>query len=112
MKRVQLILTALLLIIATSTIAQSTVPNVLNYKNLKSKGPIISDDKISGYYLFYFKEKNDKKNSSYEIALFDDNYNSAKNFEITRPKNTYLVEMVYNGEVFMLFFYEPKNDHL
>ena len=43
--------------------------------------------------------------------MFDDNYNPSSKFEIVRPKNSYLVEMVYNGSVFMLHFYDPKTGY-
>jgi hypothetical protein len=104
----KLVLIAILLLLGTNLMAQSSVPNVLNYKSVKSSGAIVSNEKVSGYYMFYFKEKNDKKTSTYEVILFDDNYNSVRNFEITRPSRTSLVEIVYNGDVFMLFYYDAK----
>ena len=104
----KLVLIAVLLIAGTNLMAQANVPNVLNYKSVKSSGAIISNEKVSGYYMFYFKEKNDRKTSTYEVILFDDNYNAVRNFEITRPIRTSLVEVVYNGEVFMLFYYDAK----
>lgn len=86
-----------------------TIDNVLNLRSAKSSGEIIKNKKIVGYYVFFFKEKVDKKNSAYEVQTFDDNYNPVKSFEITRPKNTMFVEMVFNGTVFMFHFYDKKS---
>ena len=47
----------------------------------------------------------------YEIEMFDDNYNPSSKFEIVRPKNSILLEMVYNGSVFMLHFYDSKTGY-
>jgi len=109
MKKV--VLAAFLLILGTNLIAQSSIPNILNFKSIKSSGTIMSNEKLVGYYMFYFKEKNNKKTSTYEVALFDDNYNKVRDFEVTKPKRTSLIEIVYNNEVFMLFFYNPKTGY-
>jgi len=107
----KIVLMSFLLVLGTNLIAQTSIPNVLNYKSIKSSGAIISEDKLAGYYMFYFKEKKDKKNSTYEVALFDDDYNKVRDFEVTKPKNTYLIEIVYNNEVFMLYFYNGKTGY-
>lgn len=102
----------LALLMAGVTFGQSaSITNVLNLKSIKQRGEIIENDKLVGYFVFYFKEKNDSKTSTYEVELFDDNYNSVKSFEITRPKNSLLMETVYNGKVFLLFFYDSKSGY-
>ncbi|MDH4472427.1 MAG: hypothetical protein QE487_07445 [Fluviicola sp.] len=112
MRKIKSVLTlATLLLAFTFHAQQHSVSNVLNLKSAKQSGTIIEDSKIVGYFIFYFKEKQDKKTSTYEIELFDDNYNSLKSFEVTRPKNTYMLEMVFNGEVFMLHFYDAKTGY-
>jgi hypothetical protein len=109
MKKAKMLLCLLFLGLSLAGNAQTaTIPNVLNFKSTKSSGEIFENEKLVGYYVFYFKEKADKKNSIYEIEILDDNFNSMKSFEITRPKKTYLVESVFNGEVFMFFFYDVK----
>lgn len=101
----------LLLGVTPSWAQKATVNDVFQFRNSKQTGTIIDKDKIVGYFVFYFKEKVDKKNSSYEIEIFDDNYTSLKTFEIVRPKNSYLAEVVFNGEVFMLHFYDRKTGY-
>lgn len=95
----------------TASAQEHTISNVLNLKSAKQSGSIIENGKLVGYFIFYFKEKQDKKISSYEIEIFDDNYNQLKNFEVVRSKNTYLLEMVFNGEVFVLHFYDGKEGY-
>lgn len=111
MKKTSLLSLCLFLTLSLNLVSQTTIPNVLNFKSKKQSGEIIENNKIVGYFVFYFKEKTDKNNSAYEIELFDDNYNSVKSFEIVRPKKTLLFEMVYNGEVFLFFFYDKKTGY-
>ncbi len=63
-----------------------TIDNVLNLRSAKSSGEIIKNKKIVGYYVFFFKEKVDKKNSAYEVQTFDDNYNPRKIIRNYTPK--------------------------
>lgn len=112
MKNVKLLFFLAIMSIGYGTIAQQTsIPNVLKIRSIKSKGAIVENNKLVGYYLFFFKEKNDRKTSTYELVMYDDNYNQTSSFELTRPKNSYLMETVYNGNVFMLFFYNQKTGY-
>jgi len=103
-----LLLVTLLLSILTVDAQEASVPDVLNFRITKNSGEIVQNGKIVGYYVFYLKEKLDKKNNAYEIEIFDDNYNSTTTIEIVRSKYATLLEMVYNGEAFMLHFYDTK----
>ena len=77
----KLSLSLLFIIIGLNVFSQSTsIPNVLNLRSAKNSGKILENDKIVGYYVFYFKEKNDKKTSTYEVSIFDDNFKLKKNF--------------------------------
>ena len=106
-----MLLFAFLMSVLTVNAQDASVENVLNLRTAKHSGQIIENNKLVGYFIFYTKEKIDKDNTAYEIEMFDDNYNPSSKFEIVRPKNSYLVEMVYNGSVFMLHFYDPKTGY-
>ncbi|UKN03631.1 hypothetical protein K6119_08910 [Paracrocinitomix mangrovi] len=112
-KVINLVLIALIIgVTSQKALAQNaSIPNVMDIKNRRQSGAILEENKLVGYYVFYFKEKQDKKNNAYEIEIFDDNYNSVKSFEMIRPKGSYLLEMVYNGKVFMMFFYDRKEGY-
>ena len=75
-------LTSLLVLMSIfSMFAQNkSVPNVLNFKSAKDAGEIIENNKLVGYYIFYLKEKVDKKTSAYEVEIYDDNYNIKKRY--------------------------------
>lgn len=103
-----LLLSIFLLGALKSSAQQASVPDVIDFRSQQNSGEIIQNGKIAGYYVFYLKEKLDKKNNAYEIELFDDNFNSTKTIEIVRSKYSTLLEMVYNGQAFMLHFYDPK----
>lgn len=108
MKKVNLVLFSLLFSMLTLNAQEASVPNVLNIKSAQQSGEIMENRKIVGYYIFYLKEKVDKKNNAYVIDLFDDNYNKTKSIDITRPKSSILVQLAYNGEVFLLHFFDNK----
>lgn len=108
MSKIKSIIAALLLGITTLNAQQAAIPNVLNFRSARGSGEIFEKDKLVGYYVFYEKEKVDKKNMAYEVKLFDDNYNAQKSFEVVRPTSTILLEMVFNGEAFMIHFYDKK----
>lgn len=108
MNKIKSIIAAMLLGVTTLNAQQASIPNVLNFKSAQSSGEIFEKDKLVGYYVFYNKEKVDKKNTAYEIKLFDDNYNPQKSFEVVRPASTMLLEMVFNGEAFLIHFYDKK----
>lgn len=109
MKSLKISLFAIFLFIGIIANSQTTtVENVLDIKSTKSTGAIIENQKLVGYYAFFFKEKVDKKNSTYQINLYDDNYTLKKSFEITRPKNSIMFENVYNGTCFLLGFFDYK----
>jgi len=103
------IASALMILFAIESNGQSTtIENVLDIKSKRQTGAIIEEGNIIGYYVFYFKEKEDRKNSTYEIEIFDNNYNSLRTTEITRPKKTILREVTFNGEAFVMEFFDSK----
>ncbi|MEO9258609.1 MAG: DUF6770 family protein, partial [Crocinitomicaceae bacterium] len=106
MRIIKTIIVALLLGNTAVNAQQATIPNVLGLRTAKSSGTIKENGKLVGYYVFYQKERQDKKTNAYEVKIFDDNYNALKSFEITRPNSTILIEMEYNGEAFLLHFYD------
>lgn len=112
MKKSLIFLLTIMLGLAYNGNSQSTsIPNVLDIKSAKQTGVIYENNKMVGYFIFYFKEKTDKKTSAYEIQIFDDNYNAVKSFEVIRPADSYMMEMVYNGKAFMVFFYDRKTGY-
>lgn len=111
MKNLKMVLFALLMSVFSVNAQEASVENVLNLRTAKHSGQIIENNKLVGYFIFFTKEKVDKNNTAYEIEMFDDNYNPSSKFEIVRPKNSILLEMVYNGSVFMLHFYDSKTGY-
>jgi hypothetical protein len=108
MKTIKHIVIALVLLTQVIYAQEASVENVLNLKSARNSGVIIENKKIVGYYIFFLKEKKDSKNSVYEVNVFDDNYNPVSDFEIVKSKDVQLVEMVFNGSVFLLHFLDSK----
>ena len=56
-KTKHILLTAMLFISCSLFAQQSTISNILNIKYLKQSGVIVENEKLAGYFMFYFKEK-------------------------------------------------------
>lgn len=72
---------------------------------LRKSGPIISNEEIKGYYLFYQTDKIDRKTNEYTLQILDDNLNKVKDIEFTDSKNVFLKEGSFNGTDLMFVFY-------
>jgi hypothetical protein len=108
MKSIKLFVFSLLLFVGVAVQSQTTIENVLDIKYAKQSGAIYEEEKIIGYYTFFFKEKSDKKNSVYEVSVYDDNYVLKKSFEIKRAKNTFLANTQFNGTTFLFEFIDQE----
>lgn len=75
----------------------------------RSMGPIIKDEAIKGYYVFYPEEKIDRKTIAFKISLLDDNLNPTAEFDLIRPKKYILLESSFNSNAFVFNFYDPKS---
>jgi hypothetical protein len=72
---------------------------------LRNSGPIIFQEEIKGYFLFYQSDKVDKKTNEYTLQILDDNVNKVKEIRFTDAKNINLLESAYNGSDIMFMFY-------
>jgi hypothetical protein len=77
--------------------------------NIRSTGPIIQNEQIKGYYLFYLVEKQDKKNYNYLLSIYDENLREINSVTLTRPRTFFLIEGGFNGEAFGFLFYDTKS---
>lgn len=102
-----LLLLISLLILQQSVLAQSKM-SIDNIKSVyvRNSGPIIANEEIKGYFVFYQSDKIDKHTNEYTLQILDENVNKVKNFKFTDSKNIVLVESSYNGSDIMFMFYD------
>jgi hypothetical protein len=98
----------LLMVVAIMTNAQSVEFEDLKRFSPRSFGEIINDNTVQGYFYLEKLEKVSKKEAVFQITLMDDKLAETTSFEIRRPKKTYLLETVFNNEVFVFHFYDAK----
>jgi hypothetical protein len=84
----------------------------INSVHLRNSGPIIADEEIKGYYLFYQSDKIDKHTNEYTLQILDENLNKVKNIKFTDSKNIALIESSYNGSDIMFMFYDNDNEQM
>ena len=98
----------ILLFLPIVSFSQSaSMENVLRY-TLRGSGTILHGDELQGYWTFFVKEKEDRKNYSYEVLFHDNNLKEVASFHVVKPKETRLLEIVSNDNAFMMTFYEKK----
>ena len=102
----------LALILSTGTFATAqdiSVTDVI-FKKLRGTGPIINQNEVQGYYLFYKLNKVDRKTNTYLLKILDNNLNEVSKKTMTGEKTLNLHEVAYNGSSIMLKFFnsDPK----
>ena len=85
-----------------------SIENVYSAK-LKNSGPIISNNEIKGYFLFYQSDKINRSTNEYTLQILDENINKLKDIKFTDDKNTNLLEAAFNGEDLMFEFINKKD---
>lgn len=98
-----LLMMVLFLATLQSQAQTALIENVMSLR-LQSTGYIIGAEGLAGYYSFYKFDKVSKTENSYILTLHDNSLNLIKNITINRPKNDQMVEIVYNGENFLIAF--------
>jgi len=94
------------------TIAQNkTLSDVLSI-NLRSLGPILENNAVKGYYMFYKVDKKDRKTNNYLLKILDQDLNEVSSKRISGSRYLNLIGGMYNGENVLLKFSDPKEKKL
>jgi hypothetical protein len=81
-----------------------SLDNVVSVQ-LRNAGPIIANEEIKGYFLFYQSDKINKTTNEYTLQVMDENVNKVKDIKLTDSKNLFLIESSFNGNDIMFMFY-------
>ena len=99
------------LLAGAATAQERIFENVLRSRS-RGSGVIMKSDELAGYYSFYEVDKVDSKNRAFRMALIDNNLGEVGEVKLVRPKNSYMMENVFNGKAFMFLFLNEKNVEL
>ena len=102
-------LLAALLLAGTSAFSQTQT--LEGFTSISSNGinPIINNNEVKGYSLFYKGDKADRKNSNYGLKIYDENLKMVKEINLVKPKDDYvLVNNVFNDNALGFLFYNFK----
>lgn len=92
--------------------AQNLSFNDVLQLRLRNSGPIVENDNVVGYYFFYYVDRKDAKNNNYILKVVDENLESVFSKRIVRSKDMSLLDVVYNGKVFLLNFLDKSEKGL
>jgi len=101
-------LLVLSILACTNLNAQSSSFNDIKKVKLRNMGPIIKDNVVQGYYMFYLYDKVSKGNRMYKLQLLDANLDKIATKTITAGKYLILQSASYNNEEIMLKFLDVK----
>jgi hypothetical protein len=79
---------------------------------LRNSGPIMAQEEIKGYFLFYQSDKIDKRTNEYTLQILDDNLNKVKDIKFTDSRTINLLESSYNGSEILFMFYDSDQKML
>ena len=117
MNRTRKSILALAILVSVASHAQeATIENVLRSRS-RGSGTIMKNNELAGYWNFYQVDREDSKNNSFRMAMFDNNLASAGEIKITRPKASYLMENAFmflylNGKEIEMETYDAKGAKL
>ncbi len=77
---------------------------------LRNSGPIIKNNEIKGYYLFYKEDRIARGEFAYQLHILDADLNMVAEKQVIGPRSFILSEGSFNGNSIMLKFYDFKND--
>jgi len=91
--------------------AFSQTQTLEGFKSISKKSitPIINNNEVMGYTLFFEADKADRKNTNYGLAIYDQDLKKVKEINLIKPKDDYmLVNNVYNDVAIAFMFYNFK----
>lgn len=98
-----------LLLAGTTAFSQTQTLEGFSSISGRSITPIINNNEVKGYTLFYKGDKADRKNSNYGLSIFDENLKKVKEISLVKPKDNYmLVNNVFNDQALGFMFYNFK----
>ena len=107
MFNVRLLILCFMLPVLAQAQSKLSIENVYSAK-LKNSGPIISNNEVKGYFLFYQSDKIDRHTNEYTLQILDENINKIKDIKFTDDKNINLIEAAFNGDDLMFEFINTK----
>ncbi|MDX2003140.1 MAG: DUF6770 family protein [Chitinophagales bacterium] len=76
--------------------------------SLRNSGPIIQDNQVRGYYMFYYVDRVDRKTNAYKLSILDENLKEIASKNLEESKTTILQEGAFDGESILLYFYDTR----
>ena len=97
----------LVLSMDTTSAQKVSFDDVVKVK-LNNSGTIIENQRVVGYYYFYFLDKKDAKNNLYLLNVVDENLGEVFSKQIAQSRTKVLLDVVYNGNAFLLSFVDTR----
>ncbi len=111
MKKTILLCAMFLLVLATAKTQNLTKLGVSTVK-VKDFGTIMMDEQVRGYYYLYLTDLKNQKNNNYLFSVLDENLREVNSIEISRPSDSYIMNIAFNGNSFAFLFFNRQSRSL
>jgi hypothetical protein len=108
MKTLHSLFLVLIIFISGLSKAQNRKISDVTTVELRNIGPILQNQQVMGYFLFYQTDKIGRGEYSYQVEMLDQNLNVVNSNAIEGSKKLMLLDCKYNNETLMLAFYDSK----
>jgi hypothetical protein len=108
MKSLTIIFSMVLMLVASSAMAQNYTLEDVGRNSLRNSGTIVDGNVIKGYFYFYYSEKVSRKTANYQIVILDEDLKEKASETLTESKYTTLLEASYNGSTILFKFLDGK----
>jgi hypothetical protein len=108
MKTLQAFLLFFVIFISATSLAQNRKISDVITVELRNIGPILKDQQVMGYFMFYQTDRLSQSEYSYQVEMLDQNLNVVNTNSIEGSKDLMLLDCKYNNETLMLAFYDSK----
>jgi hypothetical protein len=91
---------------------QATAEKVKSFRITDANSIVDRNNEVTGYYMWYWVDRKDKKSNAYILRILDNNANLVQDIPLSLPKTYYFLECAFNGEAFALLFFDRTKKSL
>lgn len=97
--------------LAVSGSAQNLTKLGVSTVKVKDFGTIMLDEQVKGYYYLYLTDSKNQKNN-YLFSVLDENLREVNSIDISRPSDSYVMNIAFNGKSFAFLFFNRQSRSL
>ncbi len=110
--KLQFLLLGFFLVVGTSMQAQNREFTHVKKISMNGVQAMKQNDVVVGYYAYFYVEKKDRKNFTFQLDIMDVNLKTTHKIKFTKPRRSILLETQFNGTHFCFTYLDIKKKSL